>query len=324
MKTVGVVLAAYNGETFLEDQVNSILRQTRLPQKILVVDDRSRDGTKEIIRKYVREFPKLFRLLENERNLGAKKTFEIGISACDTDYIALCDQDDVWEPEKIDLLYDTIESNRKALLCFHDLKLIDHRGTPVGKSFWEVSLPHERLPVTGARARRRLVNLSNPVPGCSMFFSTKLKKHILPMPPSKWIGHDWWISVAAFFLGAPVFVGDALTRYRLHADQTAGIGTVFGKNGTGHHHRESLSYKVKREIRRILNWKVLRGNLMSEQSERMLDMSLELLKMIEKCKVLNNEPARFYELDRLEEKIRGRLENLPDMTKSEDALRLPG
>jgi glycosyltransferase involved in cell wall biosynthesis len=153
--------------------------------------------------------------------LGPKRAFGIGIERCTTDYIALCDQDDIWEPEKIAKQFKTLEGNKYANLCFHDLKLIDQKGNYIGKSYWEMAL--EPLPVTGSRARKRLVDCLNPVPGCAMFFSSDLKKHIIPMPPSKWICHDWWICVVTFFFDDPISINETLTKYRLHPNQTAGI-----------------------------------------------------------------------------------------------------
>jgi glycosyltransferase involved in cell wall biosynthesis len=302
LKTVGVVIATYNGEKFLNEQIQSILNQFKKPEKIVVVDDCSMDTTKDIIKYYMKNFPELFIFIENEKNLGSKKTFEIGIAACDTDYIVLSDQDDIWTPEKISKLFYLLERNENAKLCFHDLAMIDSQGTGLGRNFWEAAPAHEPLPVTGLAARERLVALSNPVPGCTMFFSSGLKNFILPIPPSKWVGHDWWISVIAFFLADPVYVTDTLAFYRLHANQTAGIGTVL-KKGKISRNRISLYSKIKREIKRIVNWQKIRNVRKDEIKQRQHDMNIELLRVIKKCETgdITAEQRKEYRL--LKEKI---------------------
>ena len=93
----------------MKEQIDSIVGQTRRPSKIIIIDDVSKDGTHGIIRRYMEQSPGTFIFIQNERNLGAKGAFEIGISACDTDYIALSDQDDIWEQNKLEILYDAME-----------------------------------------------------------------------------------------------------------------------------------------------------------------------------------------------------------------------
>lgn len=282
MKTVGVVIATYNGEIFLDEQLHSIMNQTKMPEKIIIVDDCSIDKTSDIIKEKVKLFPDLFVYIDNEQNLGAKKTFEIGISACKTDYIALCDQDDIWMPDKISVLFDLLERNENAKLCFHDLVLIDGQGNRLGRNFWEAAPVNEPLPVTGNAARKRLAALSNPVPGCTMFFSSELKKFILPMPASKWIGHDWWISAIAFFCAKPIYSKEPLAFYRFHANQTAGIGTVLKKkkskkNGI------ILYDKIIMEIKRIINSKKSRVLKTTEAEQRRQDMNSAILRIIDEC-----------------------------------------
>jgi glycosyltransferase involved in cell wall biosynthesis len=119
LKTIGTVIATYNGEKYLEEQLDSIVNQSLKLDKIIVVDDCSIDGTISIIAKYKEKYPEMIIFEQNERNLGHKRTFERGISMCKTDYIALSDQDDIWEPHKIERCYCALEQNKDAKLCFH-------------------------------------------------------------------------------------------------------------------------------------------------------------------------------------------------------------
>lgn len=309
MRTVGTVITTYNGERFLDEQLKSILQQTQRPQQIVIVDDCSQDGTKKIIDKYVKEFPKLFTFIQNKKNLGPKSTFEIGISKCETDYIALCDQDDIWEPNKIAKLFQDLENNEKAKLCFHNLKFINENGNLIKDTdYWKVAPLHEPLPVTGAQARERLANFSNPVPGCTMFFSFELKPYILPMPTSKWIGHDWWISVNGFFFADPIFIEDALTWYRLHSNQTAGIGTILNKKKINKN-KSPLYSRLAREIKRIFSHNKARKTKLLAMKESSHAMSVELLEVIKKCERMNLNPKMVAEYQLLKNRISKNIKN---------------
>lgn len=305
MRTVGVVMATYNGENFLDEQLNSIVKQIQRPQQVVIVDDCSQDDTIAIILKYIKEFPDLILLIKNTENLGPKRAFEIGISKCTTDYIALCDQDDIWEPEKIANQFKSSESNKHAKLCFHDLKLVNSKGNHIAKSYWKLAL--EPLPVTGSQARERLVDCLNPVPGCTMFFSSDLKQHIIPMPASRWICHDWWICVVAFFFGNPISINDTLTKYRLHPNQTAGIRVDLKKE------REKVSAKklisrIKREIIRLFNKNSSRKIRLIGLNKIKYVKSKELLKLIEQWKDINESQSNSSEYKFLKSKIEKNIE----------------
>lgn len=237
--------------------------------------------------------------------MGPKRAFGIGIERCTTDYIALCDQDDIWEPEKIAKQFKTLEGNKYANLCFHDLKLIDQKGNYIGKSYWEMAL--EPLPVTGSRARKRLVDCLNPVPGCAMFFSSDLKKHIIPMPPSKWICHDWWICVVTFFFDDPISINETLTKYRLHPNQTAGIRINLKKD------REKVSvkkliFRINREIKRLFNKNSSRKIRLIGQNKIKYVKSKKLIELIEKWKDINESQSNATEYKLLKSKIEQNIE----------------
>jgi len=306
MKTVGTVMATYNGERFLDEQLNSIINQTHRPQQIVIVDDRSQDGTKEIIEKYMNKFPRLFIFVENMKNMGLKKTFARGLSLCDTDYIALCDQDDIWKSEKIEKLFKALRENWGAKLCFHDLEIINQYGETRANSFWEKAPPDEPLPVVGRSARKRLTHFSNPVPGCTMFFDASLKEHILPMPSSD-IGHDWWISAVAFFLADPIYIEGTLTKYRLHPYQAAGIGTTLKKKED---ERKILPVhlRIAREIKRAISKKKLKREKLQSMNVSRYSNSIEIIQIIDKSFEMNLFQDRKVEYEMIRNKMKENLE----------------
>jgi glycosyltransferase involved in cell wall biosynthesis len=284
LKTIGTVLATYNGEKYLEEQLDSIVNQSLKPNTIIIIDDCSTDATTTIIGRYREKYPEMIIYEENQRNLGPKQTFERGISICETDYIALSDQDDIWESEKIERCYCALEQNEGAKLCFHDFSLINEKGTPFAQSFWESALAP--LPVSGAEARKRLANLTNIVSGCAMFFSSDLKQYLLPMPDSEWSLHDWWIAVVAFFLANPIIVREALTRYRFHDDQVCSLAVAAKVKRKKRSFRD-VPYKIRREVRRIIFRKEIAGMRLQETKERQRDLSQDVLRAIDMYETLN-------------------------------------
>jgi len=135
-----------------------------------------------------------------------------------------------------------------------------------------------------------------------MFFSCDLKEYILPMPSSKWIGHDWWISVNAFFFADPIYVEDTLTRYRIHSNQTAGIGTILN-NRKINKNKMPIYSRVAREVKRIFNKNKSRKAKLLAMKESRHAMSVELLKVIKKCERINLSPVMAAEYQLLKDRI---------------------
>src|SRR5713101_1538304 len=101
---LSVAMCTYYGARFLQEQLESIAAQTRLPDELVVCDDRSADGSVEIVRNFAKSAPFPVQLEINETNLGAIKNFEKAIGLCEGETIALADQDDIWKPQKLSRL----------------------------------------------------------------------------------------------------------------------------------------------------------------------------------------------------------------------------
>ena len=102
--SVSVALCTYNGTRYLKDQIDSIASQTRVPHELVVCDDCSSDDTVKILEAFASRAPFPVRLSVNPTNLGSTKNFAQAIALCRGDIIALCDQDDVWHPAKLERL----------------------------------------------------------------------------------------------------------------------------------------------------------------------------------------------------------------------------
>ena len=109
---ISVVLSTYNGAKYIIDQMESLKSQSRAADEVLIFDDCSTDGTVDKVEAFI-ERNKLYnwRLNKNKDNLGFRKNFMQGIAKCNGELVFLCDQDDVWMPDKIKLMAEAVENN---------------------------------------------------------------------------------------------------------------------------------------------------------------------------------------------------------------------
>jgi glycosyltransferase involved in cell wall biosynthesis len=122
--TVAVVVATYNGATYLRQQLESIVQQTYKPSQIIIVDDDSLDDTIAIARAFAAHHPEVM-VVQNETRLGYIKNFEKGMLIATASYVALSDQDDIWMPHKLETLLANIGDQ---MLAYSDSELIDANG----------------------------------------------------------------------------------------------------------------------------------------------------------------------------------------------------
>ena len=127
--TLSVVIATYNGEKFLREQLDSVLAQTLMPDEIIVSDDGSKDGTWAILEEYKSKYPKLFRLYRNEKGLGPHENFKKAFQYVTCDLVAPCDQDDIWMPEKLERCVAALDEQTSMVFCNEIIKQEDGRMT---------------------------------------------------------------------------------------------------------------------------------------------------------------------------------------------------
>ena len=210
---ISIAMATYNGGQYLKEQLDSIYAQTYKNIEVIVTDDCSTDETTEILEQYSKSHG--LKYYVNEENLGFVKNFEKAITLCKGEYIALSDQDDVWETHKIYTLYHHVKD---ALLIHSDASLIDESGELTASSYTQNS--HKVL-------RRDIIEyfFNNDVTGCTMMFSRKLLSTILPVPENV-IAHDWWIAIQAKQQGKITYVPEALVQYRQHQNNQIGASNA--------------------------------------------------------------------------------------------------
>jgi len=216
-KSVAVAIATYNGERFLRQQLDSILTQTALPGEIIVCDDCSSDNTVNILQEYARKFS-IIKIYQNEANLGYAKNFEKAIMLCSGQYIALSDQDDIWLPNKLEVLLANIGDN---LLIHSDAKLIDVNGNILEESYFN---KYKNA------AKSTFVDYlwSNNVTGCTAMFHRSLVERFFPIPDG-FTHHDHYLSVCATYQNTIKLITIPLVLYRQHTNQIGAATPTYNK-----------------------------------------------------------------------------------------------
>lgn len=215
--SVSVVLATFNGERFVAEQLRSLALQYRLPHELVAVDDASSDGTLSILRSFSKESPFPVRIIEFPTRRGSTAAFEQGIRFSEGDVIALCDQDDWWYREKIEELAAVLERQRGVSLAFSDAIMVDEARVPVGATLWErFGIGKETL--AHLRVRPFELLMQGPlVTGMTMAVRREALVNVCPIPAS-W-HHDAWIAMLVSLESGFEYVASPLAEYRLHEGQ---------------------------------------------------------------------------------------------------------
>ena len=214
--TLSVVMATFNGEAFIEAQLDSILRQTRLPDEIVISDDGSTDNTLAIIQRMETQAPPSvsWKVVTNKAPLGVAGNFQSAATLASGDLIALADQDDWWAPGKLHTLEDVLVK-KNALLVHSDAGLVDEAGNLLGMSVTD-SLRMTRGERRGLIAGRGLPQLvrRNLVTGHTVVMRRAVVELAGDIPPG-WLHDEWWALVTAAH-GRVVLYPHILGHYRQH------------------------------------------------------------------------------------------------------------
>lgn len=235
---VSIALCTYNGERFLRQQLDSLVNQTYKNIEIIAVDDKSTDHTYSILEEYRKRF-KFIKVFQNETNLGFRKNFESALSKTSGEYIALCDQDDLWRDDKIAIQVNQMANN---ILVYHDSAFIDERGQLLKKNMSDVMNFYK-----GNQCHYFL--FENCVSGHSTLFRRSLLSSLLPLPLN--IYHDKWLGFVAASKGNIDFSLEPLVNYRQHESSNTDI---LRKKNTKKEDGLSKFFAVTEEIKTFANF----------------------------------------------------------------------
>ena len=228
-KKIYILMATYNGEKYIKEQINSILNQTYKNWKLIIHDDNSKDNTVKIIKEYEKKYPNKIKLIDDEISTGgAKENFTYLLNSIDDnfDYIMFCDQDDVWLENKIELTLNKmieIESNYhdKPILIHTDLKVVDEKLNIIAESMFK----YQKLCISNQKSLKN-ISIENIITGCTMMLNKKLVLNSRIIPKEA-IMHDWWIAIMTLKNNGIIeFVKNSTIRYRQHSFNTIGSKKV--------------------------------------------------------------------------------------------------
>lgn len=227
-KTISVAMCTYNGEAFLKEQLDSIRAQTFPPSELVICDDCSSDATLEILSAFKENcnFPVV--IIANTQNMGVSKNFENAIAHCSGEFIALADQDDIWQSTKNEEIIRAFEKNPNCGYVFSNADLIDEQGQLLGIDLWQ-SIGFNKIRVEKYGSGDQLevmLKKGNLVYGMTMAFRSSFKSKLFPIESRSFdCVHDTWIALMLSASGAyGVAVPKSLVQYRQHEMQVAGAG----------------------------------------------------------------------------------------------------
>ena len=277
---IDILVATYNGEKYIREQLESILNQTYKNIRIVISDDCSHDNTIEILKKYKNVDSRIELYIQKE-NLGVVKNIEFLLNKVNSPYYMLADQDDYWMPEKTEKSLEKLKQENADLL-FGDLEVVDENLETIYPSFNEYMLLSRKINKyinTG-----KMNYLYNCITGCTILAKKETIKKIIPMPNySKYLIHDHWIGIMTELNGKQSYIQERYIKYRQHGNNQ--IGTK--KNSHGFKKIEQVRELFINVKLGVFGTYVENNNRFPEDIQKLNNEAYEYFKMIEKKKKIN-------------------------------------
>ncbi|MDA8592966.1 glycosyltransferase, partial [Planctomycetota bacterium] len=219
---ISVAMATFQGREFLQEQFESLLKQTRQPDEVIIYDDASSDDTVSLLKAFRCRAPFRVEIIEGTENAGVNHAFGTALAACRGTYIFFCDQDDLWESEKIGRFMAAFQSNRNIGLVFCDASQIDAEGLALPESLWQqIKFNKQR------RRRFRRDPLGELLRGANFVYGMAAAFRAESIQPFCRINadpggmtHDTWFALHVVAIGwQAVALEEKLVRYRRHGRQ---------------------------------------------------------------------------------------------------------
>ena len=218
-------MATYNGEKYIAEQIESIIKQSYTKWHLYIQDDCSTDATVSIALSYQEKYPEKITVIENNQNSGsAKNNFFAMLNTVKSDYIMFCDQDDVWLPDKIKITHRRmLFTERKygkeyPVLVHTDVSLVDEKLNVIAESLFKKEKWHFNKKITFWNSL-----IGNVVMGCTTEINKalldKVKYNNLDNIPM----HDWWLGMCARYFGTEVVIKTPTMLYRQHSSNNVGV-----------------------------------------------------------------------------------------------------
>ena len=226
-----LVLATYNGERFIQKQLHSILMQSISFDEVIIVDDTSKDNTVKIVEEFIKKHElKNWTLHVNSRNLGYRGNFYKGLQLASGDIIYLCDQDDIWFPNKVEQM-STVMHKEEIKLLASSFSFIDEDDKPFiikkkdekksNNNLLDMKVEENEL----VKVPLSLIIRKNFSQGCCMAVKQEIVFDFLICSQAT-MPHDWELALLAASKNGCYFLNTPLIQYRIHGDNAIGLDFV--------------------------------------------------------------------------------------------------
>lgn len=259
---VHIVMATYNGENYVREQLDSLLAQSYGNLSIEVCDDGSTDDTVAVVEEYV-ERDERVRLFRNPHNLGFVKNFLEGMKRSHAPYVMFCDQDDIWEKDKVELTLKTMkqaekETPDKPVLVFTDAMDFD---SATGE---DLGLFHKTSHLDVKKVDTAHLFMENKCIGCTMMMNRYVLSFLEELPDDIRV-HDWWIALICSHFGTIRYIPQATLRYRQHEGNQIGGSSYSGYLKKRLAHMKEQKQALLRTYRQAAAFLRLFGGRMDEK-----------------------------------------------------------
>lgn len=286
MEKIDILLATYNGQQYLREQLDSILSQSYSNFRLLISDDLSVDNTREILAEYVEKDKRII-VFNQEKNLGVVKNFEFLLKKVESKYYMFSDQDDIWKENKIEKSIQTLEETNSDLV-YTDLEVVDENLNVTYESYWKLKGIYNKIKKYN---NFESLYLNNFVTGCTILSKGELISEVLPLPnTSKFVLHDYWIPLILSQKYKITYIEEPLIKYRQHKNNKVGSK------------KKTDELKSFEEIRSLfISVKIEHFTVFIENEDKFID---------EKIKKLNKEALEYYKMLEKKKNINFRKWNL--------------
>ena len=222
--SIDILLATYNSQEFLREQLDSILNQNHSDFRIIIGDGGSRDGTPELLSEYAGHHPGRFQILPGERRYRSAENFARLLAASDADFVMFSDHDDIWKPDKIAVSLECFhrnfpENSDTPALIFTDETIVDRNLRVICDS----SMRFQNF--DPGRTELAQLLTQNIIGGNTMLFNRALREAALPIAPEA-LMHDCWVALCAAALGGIAFCPERTVLYRQHGGNVMGAASA--------------------------------------------------------------------------------------------------
>jgi glycosyltransferase involved in cell wall biosynthesis len=207
---ISIILATFNGEKYLPEQLQSLSKQTRIPHELIIGDDASEDRTLAIAREFAKTAPFAIKIIVNPERLGYMQNFSSLATQASGDILAFCDQDDFWEPNKLEVIERYFSQNPRVMCAIHDIRVTDMERHPMIPSFL-------------AQLQKSHFSTNIFTKGCATAVRKELADASFPLPKNSAWSHDNIVHVVAMITGTRHVIHQTLIDHRIHKHNASGF-----------------------------------------------------------------------------------------------------